>query len=179
MMRGPSESMSIFSRRGTLVVLLAWIAILGFDLFLHGALLAGLYLRPSPFLLPPLEAFRRIPVGYLSFLVAAAFLVWMLSALGARGARKGLQLGAGLGAALWGSLGLGLYSISTASPVLLISWAVGQTVEMAYAGAIVGWAFAEGSLKKPYLAVLAATIVLVILTIAAQSSGLAPVVRSR
>lgn len=62
-------------------MLLAWVAMLGFDFFLHGALLASLYARPSTFLLPPMEAFRRIPIGYLGFLIAAALLVWILSAL--------------------------------------------------------------------------------------------------
>jgi len=47
----------------------AWVLSLGFDLFLHAGLLARLYVEPGPFLLPPMVAFRRIPLGYLSFLV--------------------------------------------------------------------------------------------------------------
>src|SRR5690606_36135025 len=39
------------------------------DLFLHGGLLARLYVGPSPFLLPADDAFRRIPFGYLTFLI--------------------------------------------------------------------------------------------------------------
>ena len=49
--------------------LLAWLAVIGFDLFLHAGVLAGIYSEPSPFLLPPEEAFRLIPLGYLSFLM--------------------------------------------------------------------------------------------------------------
>ena len=59
-------------------VLLTWLAMLGFDFFLHGGLLASLYLTEDSFTLPPLEAFRRIPIGYFGFLFLAIFLVWVL-----------------------------------------------------------------------------------------------------
>ena len=57
---------------------LAWLAMLGVDLFLHAGLLAPFYDWDSPFLLEPETAFVRIPVGYLAFLVLAAGLVWLL-----------------------------------------------------------------------------------------------------
>ena len=57
---------------------LAWMAMLGVDLFLHAGLLAPLYDWDSPFLLEPMTAFVRIPVGYLAFLVLAAGLAWLL-----------------------------------------------------------------------------------------------------
>lgn len=57
--------------RLALITLLSWLSMLGFDFFLNAGLLARLYLEPSPFLLPPAEAFRRIPIGYLSFLLTA------------------------------------------------------------------------------------------------------------
>ncbi|MEJ2412947.1 MAG: hypothetical protein P8Y34_08130, partial [Anaerolineales bacterium] len=59
-------------------VLLSWLAVLGFDFFLHGGLLASLYTKPSPFLLPPEQAFRLIPLGYLAFLIFEIFLVWLM-----------------------------------------------------------------------------------------------------
>jgi len=34
-------------------ILLGWLAMVGFDFFLHGGLLAGLYIQPDAFLLPP------------------------------------------------------------------------------------------------------------------------------
>ena len=55
-----------------MLIAAAWILSLGFDLFLHAGLLAHLYVEPSPFLLPPEEAFRRIPFGYLTFLIFTA-----------------------------------------------------------------------------------------------------------
>jgi hypothetical protein len=48
--------------------LLSWLAMLGVDFFFHGGLLATLYQQPSPFLLPPSDAFRRIPLGHLAAL---------------------------------------------------------------------------------------------------------------
>ncbi len=58
-------------RRRAHHALLAWVAMLGIDLLLHGALLAGWYARPHPFLPAPDDAFVRIPLGYAAFLVLA------------------------------------------------------------------------------------------------------------
>lgn len=154
------------------LVLLAWLAMLGFDFFLHGGLLAGLYASDSPFLLSPLEAFRRIPIGYLSFLLAAGFLVWIAIRLEVRGWAPGMKLGAAVGGVIWSSLALGLYSISTASPAILVAWTLGQSVEMAYAGAVVGHVLEHQTFRRPFLLILAATAVLVVLTVLMQSLGL-------
>ena len=50
-------------RRLVFIGLLSWLSMLGVDFTLLGGLLAELYAQPSPFLLPPLDAFRRIPLG--------------------------------------------------------------------------------------------------------------------
>lgn len=160
--------------RGVKLVLLTWIAMLGFDFFLHGGLLAGFYLRPSPFLLPPLEAARRIPLGYVGFLITAAFLVWITFKINARGWREGLVAGAIIGGWMGASLALGMYSITTASPMLLVAWAIGQTIEMAYAGAVAGQGLEAKSLRRLFLIVTLATIGLVIITIVMQSVGIVP-----
>ena len=65
----------IATRRLVHITLLSWLAMLGIDFFVHGGLLATLYLQPSPFLLPPEQAFRRIPLAYVSFLLLAILLV--------------------------------------------------------------------------------------------------------
>lgn len=54
---------------------------IGVDFFLHAGLLAPLYDWDSPFLLRPDEAFTRIPIGYLGFLVLAIGLAWLLTRL--------------------------------------------------------------------------------------------------
>lgn len=163
--------------RALRLTLLAWIGMLGVDFFLHAGLLAGLYLEPTPFLLPPLEAFRRIPLGYLSFLIAAAFLVWIIALTGARGWRAGLRIGALVGGVMWVSLALGLYSISSARPGLLVAWALGQTVEMAWAGALVGAGRKHESLRRLFQIALLVSLTLAILTIVGQSIGLVPTLR--
>jgi hypothetical protein len=124
---------SISRTRLIKITFLAWFGILGFDFFLHGGLLASFYTGDRLFLLPPLEAFRRIPFGYVGFFIMTTFLVWLLAKLEERGWRQGLIFGAVVGGVLWVSLALGMYSISTATPKILIGWTVGQTDEMAYA----------------------------------------------
>ena len=163
---------TLLSSFGIKLSLIAWLAMLGFDFFLHAGVLAGLYTRESPFLLPQLEAFRRIPIGYLSFWIVAIFLVWLSLRLGVSGARKGLLLGLGLGAVMWTSLGLGLYSITTAEPITLISWSVGQSLEMAFAGGLIGLSLERRELRRAFLIALLSSILLIAVTILLQSVGL-------
>ena len=158
------------------VTLLAWIGVIGFDFFLHGGILSSFYIEESSFLLPPLESFRRIPVGYLSFLITTSFLVWLISKLELRGWRRGLTLGGIAGSVIWTSLALGMYSISTASPILLLGWALGQTLEMAYAGGIIGQGLYVERARRLAAIVFILTLGFVVLTVILQSIGLAPAV---
>ena len=171
-MNSEESNQSFGTGFGIKLSLIAWLVMLGVDFFLHAGVLAGIYTRESPFLLPPLEAFRRIPIGYLSFLIVAYFLVWLSMRLEVRGVRAGLLLGLGVGSVMWASLGLGLYSITTAEPITLISWAVGQSLEIAIAGGLIGLALQEGELRSAFLTALISSILLVILTILLQSFGL-------
>jgi hypothetical protein len=132
--------------RIALTVLLGWLAMLGFDFFLHGGLLAGLYAQPDPFLLSPAQAFALIPVGYLSFFLLSGALTWLMVRLRVPGGREGALFGLELGALVWGALVLGLASVSTASLALLAGWFGGQVAELALAGYFVGSALAGGSL---------------------------------
>lgn len=166
------RDLSLLSGFGIILSLIAWLAMLGFDFFLHAGALAGIYTRESQFLLPPLEAFRRIPVGYLSFLIVAIFLVWLSVSLEIRSIKDGLLLGLGVGLVMWASFALGMYSITTAQPITLISWAVGQTVEMSFAGGIIGLALHHGKLRKAFLVALISSILLVLVTIVLQSLGI-------
>lgn len=163
---------SLFSGYGVKLSLIAWLAMLGFDFFLHAGVLAGMYTRESPFLLSPLEAFRRIPIGYLSFLITSFFQVWLSFRLDISGVREGLLLGFGLGFVMWGSLGLGLYSIATAKPFTLVSWAIGQSLEMAFAGGLIGLSLQDGELRRAFQIALISSVLLVLVTILLQSVGL-------
>lgn len=152
----------------------AWILSLGFDVFLHGGLLARLYFEPSPFLLGPEDAFRRIPLGYLAFLVLVFTLYWLLRRLGVRGAVAGLRHGIAAGTVVWGAFALGLYSISTVTLPMLAGWWIGQTVELGLTGAVLGAAANGAPMKRIWAMVTIAVVACVVGTIVLQSLGLAP-----
>lgn len=164
--------------RGFGSVTAAWILSIGFDLFLHGGLLAKLYLEPSTFVLPPEEAFRRIPLGYLSFLVLTIGLFWLVRRLDVHGSISGFRFGAAAGAVVWGAFAVGLYSISTAALPLLAGWWVGQTIELGLAGAVLGAAANGVPLKRIWALVAVAVVVFVVATIVLQSVGLAPAMKT-
>jgi hypothetical protein len=134
--------------RPVATVLLCWLAMVGLDFFLHAGLLAPLYDWGSPFLLAPSEAFVRIPIAYLGFLVVAIALLWLLPRLDVQGGRDGALIAGALGAAVWGALLLGLWSISTARPALLAGWWIGQTVELGLGGLVIGSSLRGASLRS-------------------------------
>lgn len=148
--KGMSNSNEQFMPLGFYIqlILLAWLTMIGFDFFLHAGILAPLYAKESAFLLSPERAFALIPIGYLAFLGLAVLLVWLMVKLNIRDWRKGGIFGLQLGFLAWGSLILGLYSISTASPILLLTWFIGQTVELGLAGAVAGYGLTQQKLKR-------------------------------
>ncbi len=158
-------------------VVLAWFAMLGFDFLLHAGLLARFYVEPGPFLLPPIEAFRRIPLGYASFLLHAVLLVWLMNRLRVGGAKSGLRFGLQLGILVWGAAALGMLSITSASPTLLLGWFLGQSVELGIAGAVAGAALAAARLRGVVFAVVGLILLSVTITVILQASGLAPALR--
>ncbi len=149
--------------------LLAWLAVIGFDFFLHAGVLAGIYSEPSPFLLPPEEAFRLIPLGYLSFLMLIVLFVWLMPRLGIAGWKSGLVFGLIVGALISGAGYLGLLSISTVPPVLLVWWFLGQTVELGIAGMVLGSGLATERLRPLLIKVIVFFIVTVALGIVLQN----------
>ena len=173
----PQKITSISPRQLFTLVFLSWLSMLGTDFFLHAGLLAKFYLEPSPFLLPPTEAFQRIPLGYISFLLSAALLLWLMLRLKIEGWRAGLIFGLELGGLVWGTYVVGLLSISTANPALLLGWLVGQTFELGIAGAVAGSGLAGSSLGRLSAKVVGYVVGLLILTILLQSLGFAPAQR--
>ncbi len=158
-------------RRVLLLTLIMWLSMLGFDFLWHAGLLAKLYLQPSPFLLPPLTAFTLIPVGYLSFLLLAFLLLWLMLRLNLAGWREGAIFGLELGGLAWGSFVLGLLSISTASVSLLMGWFIGQTLELAIAGAVAGSGLAGMRLSRLFGVVIIFVLLSIVTTIILQSLG--------
>lgn len=156
------------------LMLLVWVAMLGVDFLIHGGLFAAAYLPSSPFLLPDVEAFRRIPFGYLALLVSAGFLTWILARTATRGWRQGLVVGLSLGVVMGLSFTLGLFSISTAGVQLLSAWFLAQVLEMAVGGTIVGHGLQAHSLRGLTLAVIIGFILLFVTVLVMQNAGLTP-----
>ena len=156
------------------LIFISWLSMIGFDLFLHAGLLARLYTKPSPFLLSADQAFLRIPLGYLSFLVLAIVLIWFMETRKVIGWKSGLLFGLKLGALLWLASTLGLYSISTAGWDLLLGWGIGQALELGIAGIVIGLGLAGKRLSRLVLWVVVFVVVMVIITIILQTVGFAP-----
>ncbi|HEX6189726.1 MAG TPA: hypothetical protein VFZ40_16745 [Pyrinomonadaceae bacterium] len=150
---------------------------IGFDFLLHGGILASFYVQPSPFLMPLEKAFRLIPLGYLSFLLLALLLVWLMHRLDIRGWRNGLIFGIKLGALIWGAMVLGLMSISTASVGLLVGWFFGQTIELGVAGMFAGSGLSGAQLSRLFIIVIGLIFLSLIIIVGLQSTGIVPVLR--
>jgi len=144
------------------LTLLAWLSMIGFDFFLHAGILAPLYERESTFLLPPERAFALIPVGYLSFIGIAILMVWLAVKLKIPDWQEGAFLGVKLGFLAWGSLALGLYSISTAPSAVLWGWFLGQTIELGLAGMVTGHGLANRKLGRLFLIVVVFVIIAIV-----------------
>ncbi|MDH4307531.1 MAG: hypothetical protein OEX04_08620 [Acidimicrobiia bacterium] len=87
-------------------IALAWLVVIGVDLFFNAGLFAGLFDQDKePSLLPDDLLFRRIPAAYLALGVGVVALAWMLDKTGSTG-RHALLRSAGSGATV-GILGLG------------------------------------------------------------------------
>ncbi len=156
----------------------AWLLSIGIDFLLHGGLLARIYLAPGPFVLEPQESFRRIPLGYLAFLILTAGLYWLLRRSEVRDAVSGFRWGSIAGITVWGALILGLYSISTIELPMAIGWWLGQSLELGLAGALLGAVAGGMSLKRAWLIVIIVVVVCFVLTIVLQSIGWAPPVQT-
>jgi len=165
------------ARRLVAVLLLAWFAVVGVDFFIHAGVLARLYVDAGPFVLPAERAFALIPVGYLSYLVLTGLLLWLATSLGVRGWKPGLVFGLKCGGLLGLSTALGLISIAAASPILLIGWGIAQAVEVSIAGLVIGGGLGPGPIRRLAVGVLLTLLVLIVVTMALQTLGVAPPMR--
>ena len=157
-------------------VLLAWLAMLGWDFFLHAGLLARFYIAESPFLLLPAQAFSRIPLGYAAFLLLAIALVWLMPRFQIASWQAAFAFGLKFGALVWGALLLGLLSITTIENPLAAAWFFGQVLELGIGAAVIYWAANRDSLRSLTWRLLIMMLALVLVTVVMQSMGLAPAV---
>lgn len=166
------------SRGRFAVVLLAMLlAAVGVDIVLHAGILHRFYLQPDPFLLPPKRAFQLIPLGYTAFLIILGYMLWLMSRLGVAGARRGFLFGLVFGAAFWGAGVLGLLSISTANPWLMLGWFLGQTIETGVSGAFAGAGLAGFRASRLLLRAGALLLLCFIAVVVLQSTGLVPTIK--
>jgi len=157
------------NERPLATILLAWFLSMGFDFFLHGGLMRDFYVQPTGFLLDSLASFRRIPFAYVGFLLVVAGLYWLYERIGVGDWFQGFRIGLAAGLVVHGAEYLGLYSITTASPKLLVAWWTGQAFELGLAGAVVGELRSDRSTRSVAAKVLVAVLLLAVATVGLQS----------
>jgi hypothetical protein len=85
------------------------------------------------------------------------------------GWKSGLVFGLKLGALIWGSTTFGLLSISSVSPLLMVVWFVGQTIELGIAGMVLGSGLGITRLRPLLIRVLVFFAIMIILSIVLQN----------
>jgi hypothetical protein len=164
-------------QRKTIAIIISWLSMIATDFLIHGGILARLYMKESSFLLTPELAFVRIPFGYLSFLLLAWLLYYFFRKDWPVNKRGGFTKGLTIGAFVWGSMVLGLYSISTIDPVLAIGWMAGQSLEMGIGGYFMVFAHHSEKVSKPWKVLELFIILMFVITIILQVTGIAPAVK--
>jgi len=157
------------------VAALAWFAIIGLDFLMNAGLLAPFYRWDQPGFLPPVKMFQYIPLGYASFLLWSIALVWLAVRTRSYTAASGAVFGARLGALLGGAAFLGWLSIFSFPPVMLFCWAFDHAVSFTVAGAVIGGTLTAPRLRPAVRRVFVLVGICLLVTVAMQSFGLAPV----
>jgi hypothetical protein len=169
----------ISPRKFILRVMASGLAMGALDLVLNAGLFAKVWLEPSSFLLSPEQLFRRLPLGYIAFLVQAAAYVWLTMLVGVRNWKEGGLFGLKLGVILNIAAVLGLRSGTTATWTLLLGpWFIGGTVLTTAACFMAGLAAQWGE-KRALLNALFLFIGAVVIIVILQSTGLAPATHAR
>ena len=173
-----ARSGSLTPGRRLRLTLVVWLAMLGLDFLLNGALFARLYQGEHAFVLAPSEAFRRIPLGYLAFLILAGGVVELVSRLRVTRLVDGVRLGLLIGAVLAATWGLGLYSIASLSAQVALAFAVVWMALAVAAGAVAAAGNGQSSLRGLALRVGAFDVVCVAIVIVLQTVGVVPTVKA-
>jgi hypothetical protein len=172
---GPSPSLT--PSRRLRVALLTWLAMLGTDFLLNGALFARMYQEGGGFFISPDEAFRRIPLGYLAFLILAIAIAEVVHRLRVAGAANGMRLGLAMGGVLAAVWSLSLFSIATVSSGSAIAFAVIWLALLVTGTVVAAAGLARHSLRALTFRVVAFDVACVVTVVALQSSGLVQTVK--
>lgn len=172
----PQSSKLVESRtplRLAAVVLAMWLTVVGIDLVLNAGVFSRVFLRSSPFLLPPRELFVRIPFGYAAFLLQMIFLLWLMAGTRIVGVKAGFRFGLIAGVLMSAANYLGLYSLSTAEPALMAVGFADTTLEFAAGGAMAGAALAGVRARRILLIAIGVLLVSFVTVVMMQNTGLA------
>jgi hypothetical protein len=118
-------------------IVLAWIGAIAIDFLLNAGVFASFFASGDSFLLPPSQAFLRIPAGYASLFLLTLVLAVLIYRGKEMRAIEGMRMGLLYGTATSLVLVLGLWSITTAPPAFLAIWFLDQILEMTAAGTII------------------------------------------
>jgi len=152
-------------------VLAAWLAYLVLDFLTHGVFLAAWWRAAEPYLLPPCDMLRLIPVGYAAFAIYCGALVWLLARLyGERlSASSGLRFGVVAGLVSGVASALGTYSVFRMPPTALLIWPASMVVESAVAGLVATWVIVARRPWRRAVLILCAAIVLFVVGVVTQN----------
>jgi len=159
------------------IALLAWLAMLGADFLLNGALFAGMYQQGGAFFLAPGEAFRRIPLGYAAFLILAIAIVEIADRLRVATFRGGIGLGLAIGGVLAAVWSLSLFSIASLDAVVALEFAVIWLALLLVGSSVAASGLGRPSLRSLALGVAAFDVLCAVAVIALQSFGLVQTVK--
>jgi hypothetical protein len=151
--------------------LAAWIGYLVLDFLMHGVFLAAWWRTAEPFLLPPRDLLRMIPLGYASFGIYCGALTWALARLyGERlDMASGLRFGAVAGIVYGIASALAEYSIFRMPRMALLIWPASTVVESTIAGALAVWTLRAGRPWRRVGLVLGAAVVLFVIGAVVQN----------
>jgi hypothetical protein len=151
--------------------LAAWLGYLVLDFLMHGVFLAAWWRAAEPYVLPPRDLLRLIPLGYASFAIYCGALTWLLARLyGERlGVCSGFRFGVIAGLVSGVAAALGTYSAFRMPPTALLIWPGSVVVESAIAGALSAWVLVARRPWRRVGFVLCATIVLFIAGVVIQN----------
>jgi hypothetical protein len=164
-------------RRRLGVAAVVWFAMLGLDLVVNAALFAWMYQHAGPFMLAPTEAFRRIPLGYLGFLVLAVGIVELTYRLRVIRLVDGLSIGLLIGAVLAATWSLGLYSVATLSAEVALAFAGIWWILVVVGTGVAAAGIGRTSLRGLALGVGAFDVLCVATVIVLQSFGVVSTVK--
>jgi hypothetical protein len=156
---------------------LAWLAMLGLDFVLNGAVFAAIYQRSDPFLLAPADAFRRIPIGYLAFLLLAFGIVEAVRRLHIARLRDGAFVGVAMGGVVGLVWALSLYSITAVAAPVAGAFAVIWLAVITLGAAVGAVGLGNTSWRRLAVLVVAFDIVCVVAVIALQTFGAVPTIK--